>query len=44
MRRSNKEHRAIFEAIMAGNRARARAAAEKHVRAGRVRLLDSFDV
>jgi DNA-binding GntR family transcriptional regulator len=44
MRRSNKEHRAIFEAIVAGNHSRARAAAEKHVQAGRVRMLDSFDV
>jgi DNA-binding GntR family transcriptional regulator len=44
MRRSNKEHRAIFEAIVAGNHSRARAAAEKHVQASRVRLLDSFDV
>ncbi|RZL87809.1 MAG: FCD domain-containing protein [Variovorax sp.] len=42
MRRSNVEHRAIFDAIVASNRARARAAAERHVLAGRERLLANF--
>ncbi|MBG9390413.1 GntR family transcriptional regulator [Caenimonas aquaedulcis] len=43
MRRSNVEHRAIYEAIAASNQSRAKAAAEKHVRAGRVRLLANFE-
>ncbi|HYF18422.1 MAG TPA: FCD domain-containing protein [Ramlibacter sp.] len=43
MRRSNVEHRAIYEGIVAGNRARARAAAERHVLAGRERLIASFE-
>ncbi|SDW35988.1 DNA-binding transcriptional regulator, GntR family [Variovorax sp. YR634] len=43
MRRSNIEHRAIFEAIVASNRARARSAAERHVLAGRARLLSNFE-
>jgi DNA-binding GntR family transcriptional regulator len=43
MRRSNIEHRAIFEAIVAANRTRARAAAERHVLAGRARLLSNFE-
>ena len=43
MRRSNAEHRAIFEAIVASNKARARAAAERHVHAGRARLLANFE-
>lgn len=43
MRRSNIEHRAIFDAIVAGSRSRARAAAERHVHAGRGRLLANFD-
>jgi DNA-binding GntR family transcriptional regulator len=43
MRRSNIEHRAIYDAIVASNQARARAAAEKHVRAGRARLLANFE-
>jgi DNA-binding GntR family transcriptional regulator len=43
MRRSNIEHRAIFEAIVASNRTRARAAAERHVLAGRARLLSNFE-
>ena len=34
MRRSNVEHRAIFDAIVASNQARARAAAERHVHGG----------
>jgi DNA-binding GntR family transcriptional regulator len=43
MRRSNTEHRAIFDAIVASNRTRARAAAERHVHAGRARLLSNFE-
>jgi DNA-binding GntR family transcriptional regulator len=43
MRRSNLEHRAIYEAIVASNPPRARAAAERHVHAGRTRLLANFD-
>jgi len=43
MRRSNVEHRAIFDAIVADNRSRAKAAAERHVLAGRGRLLANFD-
>jgi DNA-binding GntR family transcriptional regulator len=43
MRRSNVEHRAIYEAIAASNRSRARAAAERHVLAGRERLLSNFE-
>lgn len=43
MRRSNLEHRAIFEAIAGGNRARARSTAERHVHAGRERLLANFE-
>lgn len=43
MRRSNVEHRAIYEAIAASNEARARAAAERHVRSGRGRLLANFE-
>ena len=43
MRRSNVEHRAIYEGIVVGNRARARAAAERHVLAGRERLIASFE-
>lgn len=43
MRRSNVEHRAIFDAIVASNRSRARAAAERHVHAGRGRLLANFE-
>ena len=43
MRRSNAEHRAIFDAIAASNPARARTAAERHVLAGRARLLANFD-
>lgn len=42
MRRSNVEHRAIFDAIVAANPARAKAAAERHVHAGRGRLLANF--
>jgi len=43
MRRSNIEHRAIFDAVAAANRSRARAAAERHVLAGRARLLSNFE-
>jgi DNA-binding GntR family transcriptional regulator len=44
MRRSNVEHRAIFDAMVAANPGKARAAAERHVQAGRVRLLSGFEV
>lgn len=43
MRRSNVEHRAIYEAIASSDPARARAAAEQHVLGGRIRLLSSFE-
>jgi DNA-binding GntR family transcriptional regulator len=43
MRRSNVEHRRIYEAISKGNAARAKAAAEDHIKAGRQRLLASAD-
>lgn len=43
MRHSNVEHRRIFEAIGAGEGAKARAAAERHVLSGRGRLLASMD-
>jgi DNA-binding GntR family transcriptional regulator len=43
MRRSNIEHRAIYDAMVASNPARARANAERHVFAGRGRLLANFD-
>lgn len=43
MRRSNVEHRAIYEAIASANPTRARSAAERHVLAGRTRLLSSFE-
>ena len=39
MRRSNAEHRAIYEAIAKGEAKRARALAERHVLSGRERLL-----
>ena len=42
-RRSNIEHRAIYEAMVASDPARARAAAEQHVLGGRTRLLSSLD-
>ncbi len=42
MARSNAEHRAVLEAILAGDGARARAAAEAHARAGRGRFLESI--
>lgn len=43
MRRSNVEHRSIYEAIASADPARARAAAEQHVLAGRTRLLSTFE-
>jgi len=42
MRRSNREHRALYEAIIAGRGAEARRLAEEHVRAGRERLLEEL--
>jgi DNA-binding GntR family transcriptional regulator len=39
MRRSNVEHRRIFEALSKGNAAKARQYAEEHIQAGRQRLL-----
>lgn len=43
MRRSNVEHRAIYDAIASGSANKARAAAERHVQAGRIRLMEHFD-
>lgn len=43
MRRSNAEHRAIFEAICKGAAGRARSLAERHVLAGRARLLATLE-
>jgi DNA-binding GntR family transcriptional regulator len=43
MRRSNTEHRQIFEAIASGAGARARMLAHKHVMQGRQRLLATMD-
>jgi DNA-binding GntR family transcriptional regulator len=43
MRRSNVEHRKIYEAISKGNAAKARQAAEEHIQAGRQRLLAATD-
>jgi len=43
MRRSNIEHRRIYEAIAKGNPAKAKAAAEEHINAGRGRLLAAAD-
>ncbi len=43
MRRSNAEHRAIFEAIAKGAASRARTLAERHVLSGRDRLLATLD-
>lgn len=39
MRRSNVEHRRIYEAIAKGNAAKAKQYAEEHIQAGRTRLL-----
>jgi DNA-binding GntR family transcriptional regulator len=43
MRRSNIEHRQIYDAIAAGAKARARTLAQKHVLEGRQRLLATMD-
>ena len=43
MRRSNIEHKSIFEAIVKGAKVKARTAAERHVLSGRQRLLASID-
>lgn len=43
MRRSNTEHRSIYEAIIKGAKAKAKSAAERHVLSGRQRLLASID-
>ncbi|MCD2513764.1 GntR family transcriptional regulator [Comamonas endophytica] len=43
MRRSNVEHRAIYDAIVNEQPAKARTAAERHVQAGRIRLMEHFD-
>ena len=42
MQRSNREHRAMYEASVAGRGADARHLAEEHVRSGRQRLLESL--
>lgn len=44
MRRSNAEHRRIFEAIVAGNKDKANKLAQAHVLQGRQRLLATLDV
>lgn len=43
MRRSNVEHRAIYEAIARGAQAKAKTVAERHVLSGRQRLLATLD-
>jgi DNA-binding GntR family transcriptional regulator len=43
MRRSNVEHRRIYEAIARGNAAKAKQYAEEHIQAGRQRLLALAD-
>jgi DNA-binding GntR family transcriptional regulator len=43
MRRSNVEHRRIYEAIASGANNKAKTQAEAHIRAGRQRLLASVD-
>ena len=43
MRRSNVEHRRIYEAIASGSNKKAKSQAEAHIRAGRQRLLASVD-
>jgi DNA-binding GntR family transcriptional regulator len=43
MRRSNAEHRRLYEAISKGNAARAKSCAEDHIKAGRQRLLALAD-
>jgi DNA-binding GntR family transcriptional regulator len=42
MQEANREHRALMEAILAGDGARARQLAEAHARLGRARFLDSI--
>ena len=42
MHRSNREHRAIYDALVSGRGAEARRVAEEHVRSGRQRLLESL--
>jgi DNA-binding FadR family transcriptional regulator len=39
MRKSNSEHRQIYEAISSGSAAKAKTTAERHVLSGRQRLL-----
>jgi len=43
MRRSNEQHRQLYEAIAAGAGAKARAVAERHVLEGRQRLMATLD-
>ena len=43
MRRSNIEHRRVFEAISKGSKSKARTQAELHIQAGRQRLLAMMD-
>ncbi|MBK6008404.1 FCD domain-containing protein [Ramlibacter ginsenosidimutans] len=43
MRRSNVEHRRLYEAIAKGNAAKAKQFAEEHIQAGRARLLALAD-
>jgi DNA-binding GntR family transcriptional regulator len=43
MQRSNREHHAIFDAVVSGRGTEARKIAEEHVRSGRERLLESLD-
>lgn len=43
MRRSNEQHRQLYEAIARGTGAKARAVAERHVREGRERLMATLD-
>lgn len=43
MRRSNEQHRQLFDAVAAGAGAKARAVAERHVLEGRQRLLATLD-
>jgi DNA-binding FadR family transcriptional regulator len=43
MRRSNAEHRRIYDAISKGAKAKAKAQAEDHIHAGRQRLLAMTD-
>lgn len=43
MRRSNEQHRQLYEAIAAGDGRRARTVAERHVMEGRERLLATLD-